>query len=57
MPNQISQIQVGSTTYNICDATARQYIPQMTIYTDSTTLDDDLRYSSDQSLPVVYFVR
>lgn len=57
-PNKISQIQVGDITYDICDATARQYIPQMTVYTSATTLNNNI-ISSDSTLPspIVNFIR
>ena len=50
----LSQIQVGGTTYDICDTTARNSISQIDkFYTTSVTLSG-ITYSSP---PVMYFRR
>lgn len=50
----LSQIQVGGTTYDICDTTARDSISQINqVYTTTVTLSN-ITYST---APVVYFKR
>ncbi len=51
MPNQISQIQVGNVTYDICDTTARDFVSSLTSSLTSPFMIIKATNGSNVSIP------